>query len=718
MKITFNTLILLIALLLTASCAGSSPDPIGGDLSAERPAALNSNNTQLWGYYDISFDTQTNTVEAVPLRTAMFTANVSKFIDGPPPLLTLNINNFQPGPEFTDIELDIGIIHPFPGFDSFTGFDVIGVFLGDGSEIYPGDSTFTYGGANDQRLMNPDGYTRWFNAIEFGNVGVPLFAYQQTSLGSKDYIPSANINGYKYFADGLHGDESAFDFLMANPDTRGKFSPGESNGRIFQLRWPDEKKFKFQYAVIAHWEPNVNHPNPPMSLDDFPANANADESLNISVTDNSDLWWESVTTWGGDLNANITVFDWSIDESVVSNEFEVRLLSDAWTGYKTAGAMVDSGDNWTTFNADFQPDTLTSADPLDVWIEVVFQIYDYSNPFGAQNDAEGPLTSYFRTSIDVDDTGPAEPFLHIIVPNGGESFQVSTSNDILWDYDPLITNVRLDYSVDGGVTFPGIITDSTPCDGAFSWIVPDTPTTEARVRVQDIDDPGVSDQSDENFSIIKPSGDGPWVYGFADYNFFTDLEDSDNDILFENMLNLPLTGPYAGNKIVKWYWGHADDFGPDWTPLDTFLPPLGYEFVVDGDPILDVTGVKLLIISFMFPSDSDPIFSPEEVQTIKDFVNGGGICILMFDNSAVMSTHYNVIDTLCADLGIGFTPRHEVNADDPFTDISPDPITENVGIINCDHVGGTWLLTGENAVSLVRETGTGEHSIVKSTPGD
>ena len=93
------------------------------------------NNTHLWGTWDISFDPDSNTAEVVPVRGSTFTANVTQFLQ--PPISKSHLMGIEIKPE-TDwlsgyVAVDVIFTHPFPGLDVYTGFDVKGVCIGNGS---------------------------------------------------------------------------------------------------------------------------------------------------------------------------------------------------------------------------------------------------------------------------------------------------------------------------------------------------------------------------------------------------------------------------------------------------------------------------------------------------------------------------------------------------------------------------------------------------------
>jgi Carboxypeptidase regulatory-like domain len=83
-------------------------------------------------------------------------------------------------------------------------------------------------------------------------------------------------------------------------------------------------------------------------------------------------------------------------------------------------------------------------------------------------------------------------------------------------------NVRIELSTDGGVTFPTVIASSVPNSfagsfapsGTFSWTVPNTPTTQARIRVREADFAAPAAVSSGNFTIgIAPTAAQALVTG-------------------------------------------------------------------------------------------------------------------------------------------------------------------------------------------------------------
>ncbi len=105
-------------------------------------------------------------------------------------------------------------------------------------------------------------------------------------------------------------------------------------------------------------------------------------------------------------------------------------------------------------------------------------------------------------------TGQVNAHVDLDFPNGGEVLEAGSVTQIEW-HDVIThgsANYDLWYSITGPEG-PWIVIDSDlPPSGSYDWVVPDTPSNQVRLRVQQ-DNSGVDylDISDSDLAIVNPS---------------------------------------------------------------------------------------------------------------------------------------------------------------------------------------------------------------------
>ncbi len=386
---------LLIPALIWAFFGCSNPNPVTPKVSGSRSA---DSAPLVWGIWDVLI-TDDGTVEAVPLRHADFALNVTGMIDSVPGCLGLSVDNIYHHTGYTDITLDISITHPFPDATKFTGFDVMGVLLGNGSVAHPHDPDLYMAGPDDIQLRNADGWTRWMNYPEFLGTDPEMLGFIYGEMGTQGLSPSAIINGYRYFADDLEPKVHPIEYLTNNPANRGMFQAGSTNTRHYNIRFPDSAGFSFQYAVISRWEQNIHSPDPPEYVpDDFPLTANARESVAFAILGTTSDWYWDGSSGGGNFRADISVGNWHVQPGPgnVVDDYVISLYSDAWSGAAHPDMTATSyGPNHCIFAVDI-PASPTAAGPLDIWVSIEQTGETYANPFGVPTLAEDePLVAHF-----------------------------------------------------------------------------------------------------------------------------------------------------------------------------------------------------------------------------------------------------------------------------------------------------------------------------------
>jgi hypothetical protein len=126
-----------------------------------------------------------------------------------------------------------------------------------------------------------------------------------------------------------------------------------------------------------------------------------------------------------------------------------------------------------------------------------------TNGFIKISDAADAATSDTSNSAFTISDPPPATSITMLVPNGGENWQINTSQTITWTSSGVTGNVKIELSRNGGATFETLFAD-TPNDGSQSWTVTGPATTQARVKISSVANPSVNDLSNANFTLSDP----------------------------------------------------------------------------------------------------------------------------------------------------------------------------------------------------------------------
>ena len=382
MKTRFiHLFVITLSIYALAGCGNVSlPTAPANTTTTEIQAQVQSGH-MLLGLYQFKIDPENETLSFVPLRQGEIHMNIVVFMQ-PPVGFSFGIE------DIVDVQtglivVDLFIKHPFPDADFATVFDVSGIIISRGSENYPYSTTMKFAGPADVRLINPDGFTRWWNPEEFPPNSQAIFGYVDGIMG----IPNsegefdATLNPYKYFATGMTdpiAGREAIDTAM-----RGALVPGTKSVRRYELAF-DPAFLYFNYAIDANWElPDMSGPDIEIP-DDFPVSANRPEPywVEIDSMDNTLTYNSSTGMSGGFLGLNIKVYDWYEADKDITCAYS--------QGTELMGSCnpmpSETGDGWAIYNLFLNPDQITSADDFMIWVGAEAMVFDFQGfiPFEIQ----------------------------------------------------------------------------------------------------------------------------------------------------------------------------------------------------------------------------------------------------------------------------------------------------------------------------------------------
>ncbi|MCK4763551.1 MAG: hypothetical protein KAW12_15230 [Candidatus Aminicenantes bacterium] len=179
-------------------------------------------------------------------------------------------------------------------------------------------------------------------------------------------------------------------------------------------------------------------------------------------------------------------------------------VGDVRIEYSTSG-----GEAWTTIV------TSTDNDGTYRWTVPVTPSEDCLVRVGKSDSEAGP-----SDVSDQEFTINSATALIVTYPNGGESLVENYSYAITWASSGQVGNVKLDYSTSGGESWTNIVS-SIDNNGRYAWTVPQSNSTNCKIRISDVSTGEIVDMSDAVFKIVSlpsitvtsPNGSENWAAG-------------------------------------------------------------------------------------------------------------------------------------------------------------------------------------------------------------
>ncbi len=398
------------------------------------------------------------------------------------------------------------------------------------------DNDFTIG---ILQLTNPNGGRGYFPG---GNIAVQWNAQSVNSL-LIEYTTDGG-NTWNTIASGVNAAAGSYNWTIPNSYT------SEAMVRISDLNNAANLDTSDTYFRIGNI--GVTYPNGGEILQtgktynvtyDYSANI---ENINVEVsTDNGTTWnfvasnvaatgsfgWTVSDIPSANVLLRITDADYPELTDVSDNSFSVERLNllapnggefflvdsiatISWNSSNVANIKIDySTDNgaiWTTVIASTPANT---------------QSYDWRIPNAFTTNALVRISDADNPSAFVEDTSDAVftiNLLYLEAPNGGEAYNVYDTTLIKWHSHSSVASIDLQYSTNNGTSWNPIASGITASDNEYRWQVPNTPTSQALVRIVNQANTNVLDVSNSAFSIgsitlVSPNGGEKWQVDSVKY---------------------------------------------------------------------------------------------------------------------------------------------------------------------------------------------------------
>lgn len=172
----------------------------------------------------------------------------------------------------------------------------------------------------------------------------------------------------------------------------------------------------------------------------------------------------------------------------VGDSVPITWVSGGLDGLVKIDLSTDNGGTWTSVSSSTDDDGVYRwLVPDSVSDSCLIRISDAAD--GDPADTSDPMFSIVPPSVTV------------TWPNGPETLVADTTVAITWTSSGVVGDVKIDFTDDGGTTWLPV-SAATANDGAFSWDVPDSVSSQCRIRLSEAADGEPWDESDTSFSIV------------------------------------------------------------------------------------------------------------------------------------------------------------------------------------------------------------------------
>ena len=310
MKISFNLVLLIVMATTVIFGCSKSAENSAVEPSKDFTGIAKSveSNRYMWGYWLVEIDFETLSAEVVPVRNLEGHFNVLKFLEQEPCFNCFKLAGIIPNPDGT-FNVNVQMKHPFPGLAQYTGFDVRGIAMFNGSREFPASGLrMSDSSLGDAEILNADGYTTMYNPL---TAGYGLEGYVKGNYADI-FPPNSTLNAYKRF-------------ISDHPlNVRNAFYCYDTVIAVYRLIKPEPPTpLVFGYAIDASWVlPSKTPVIDPMT--DFPPEANCPEPWKIQEK----LVLNQLFGGGGSVSMHIDVYDRGGAESHFTPRLECPDLFD------------------------------------------------------------------------------------------------------------------------------------------------------------------------------------------------------------------------------------------------------------------------------------------------------------------------------------------------------------------------------------------------------
>lgn len=392
-----------------------------------------------------------------------------------------------------------------------------------------------------------------------------------------------------------------------------------------------------------------------------------DNSVAISNTESIIIGGSEGNFFEGSLD-DISIYNYILDESEIND----LLFENGWIRYEYIEIFSpNGGQNWQTETDHYlywigitenSVELEYSNDNGNTWNLIDGNVYNngsywWNIPSLQTGEYLIKVTDIMNESIyDICDSvfsilNPSSKELIIQTPNGGEYWNPESVQEISWSSRD-IENIQIVYSSNNGSIWNNIVSSYSASEGSYEWTIPVESSDSCLIRVSDINDSSIFDNSDGFFTIsgnltevlfqldmslyaehgnFKPDSHKVYVGGSFNSFLTTDeMSDNDKDSIYTFTKILEKNSSYE----YKYYYESST-----WESLD--------------DRVLTIEDQDTIMLPVVHFNNQEKLVDPLVVNE----PNGGEV--YEAGSQVTISWYFNIIDSVrleySIDNGINWT---------------------------------------------------------------
>ncbi|MDR3666668.1 MAG: hypothetical protein P4L35_07495 [Ignavibacteriaceae bacterium] len=206
-------------------------------------------------------------------------------------------------------------------------------------------------------------------------------------------------------------------------------------------------------------------------------------------------------------------------------------------------------------------------------------------------------------------------------PNGGEIWQAGTTQVINWS-STNVTSVNIDYTINNGINWNPVVAN-IPSTGYYSWTqIPNTPSTNCRIRISDAVNGTPVNQSTSTFTIAPPT------------EITVAFPNGGESFIPGSNMNIAWTSTNVTNVKIEF----TTDNGADWNLIIASTPSIG-QYVWQNIPSINSSLCRIKI------SNADGTGQPFDISNNNFTITNIKVLRWVFPNGSPYPTENLSTDT-------------------------------------------------------------------------